>query len=85
MTTVEEGDSMTEKDSVALVPRAVREVTFYDDTLLVALIDDVPYVAVRPIAEFIGLEWSAQYRRIQRDEVLNEEVRRVLMTGADGR
>jgi hypothetical protein len=42
MTTVEEGDSMTEKDSVALVPRAVREVTFYDDTLLVALIDDVP-------------------------------------------
>ena len=29
------------------------------------------YVVMRPIADALGLEWSAQYRRIQRDEVLS--------------
>jgi P22_AR N-terminal domain len=76
---------MTEKDSVALVPRAVREVTFYNDTLLVALVGNIPYVAIRPIADFIGIDWSSQRQRIQRDEILNEAARLVLMAGADGR
>jgi hypothetical protein len=53
--------------------------------LLVALVEDVPYVAIRPIADFIGLDWSAQYRRVQRDDILNEESRLVVMTGADGK
>lgn len=29
------------------------------------------YVVMKPIAEALGLEWSAQYRRILRDEVLS--------------
>lgn len=29
------------------------------------------YVAMRPICQNIGLQWSAQYNRIMRDEVLN--------------
>jgi hypothetical protein len=73
------------KQSTALVPQAVREVQFYEDDLLVALVGDIPYVAVRPIAQFLGLDWSAQYRRLQRDDVLGEEARPVLMTGADGK
>lgn len=76
---------MAEKSPVALVPRAVREVTFYGDILLVALVGDVPYVAIRPITEFLGLEWGSQYNRIKRDDILNEESGLVLMTGADGK
>ena len=76
---------MAEKHSVALIPRTTREVTFYSDVLLVALVEDTPYVAIRPIAEFIGLEWSSQRLRIQRDEILSEESRLVVMTGADGK
>lgn len=76
---------MAEKNSVALIPRTTREVTFYDDVLLVALVEDTPYVAIRPITEFIGLEWSSQRLRIQRDDILREESRLVLMTGADGK
>ena len=76
---------MAEKNSVALIPRTTREVTFYGDVLLIALVGDVPYVAIRPIAEFIGLEWSSQRLRIQRDDILSEESKLVVMTGADGR
>ena len=76
---------MAEKNSVALIPRTTREVTFYGDVLLVALVGEVPYVAIRPIAEFIGLEWSSQRLRIQRDDILHEESRLVVMTGADGK
>jgi hypothetical protein len=76
---------MAKESSVALVPHIVREVTFYEDVLLIALVGDIPYVAIRPIADFIGLEWGSQYNRIRRDDILNEESRLVLMTGADGR
>jgi antirepressor protein len=76
---------MADKSPAALVPRAVREVTFYGDVLLVALVGDVPYVAIRPIAEFLGLEWGSQYNRIKRDDVLTEEAQLVLMAGADGK
>src|SRR5215467_12222802 len=76
---------MSEKTPIALVPRIVREVTFYGDVLLVALVGDVPYVALRPISDFIGLDWSSQRQRIQRDEVLSVESQLVLMTGADGK
>ena len=76
---------MTDTSSVALVPRAVREVTFYGDVLLIALVGDVPYVAIRPIADFIGLDWSSQRQRIMRDDILHEESKLVVMTGADGK
>jgi hypothetical protein len=48
---------MAANSSVALIPGVVREVPFYDDVLLIALVGDVPYVAMRPIADFIGLHW----------------------------
>jgi hypothetical protein len=75
---------MTDK-SVALVPSIVREINFYGDVLLMAMVGDVPYVALRPIADFLGLDWSAQYRRVQRDDVLVDEAQLVSMTAADGR
>jgi hypothetical protein len=60
-------------------------VAFYGDVLLIALVGDVPYVAIRPIADFIGLDWSSQRQRILRDDILNEESKLVVMTGADGK
>ncbi len=71
--------------SVALVPTIVREINFYGDVLLMALVGDVPYVALRPITDFLGLDWSAQYRRVQRDDVLVDEAQLISMAGADGR
>ena len=68
-----------------LIPRAERIVTFYGDPIPVALVDDMPYVALRVLAEYLGLNWAAQYQRTERDEVLAAEVRSVLMTGADGK
>ena len=70
---------------VQLIPQEVREVNFYGDTLLIALINGVPYIALRPITDFLGIDWTAQYRRLQRDDILNEEKRMVIMTSADGK
>ncbi len=47
--------------------------------------DGTLYVALRPITDFPGLQFSAQRRRILRDEVMAERRRAVMMTAADGR
>lgn len=62
----------------ALVPLDEREVVFYDDTLIVLLVrsteKETPqiFVPLKPLADALGLSWSGQYERIQRDEVLAE-------------
>lgn len=69
-------------DTMSLVPlvsQEVREVDFDGDPLLIGVVDGVPYVALRPIVEFLGIEWSAQTRRIRRDDILSEETRLVAM------
>jgi hypothetical protein len=48
-------------------------------------VDDVAYVPLRKLTDFLGLNWSGQYLRIQRNEVLVRHVRRVAMTAADGK
>jgi len=70
---------------VQLIPQEVREINFYGDTLLIALVDGVPYVALHPITDFLGIDWTAQYRRLLRDDILNEEKRMVIMMSADGK
>jgi hypothetical protein len=47
-----------------LVPRALREIDFYHDKLMIALVDNEAYVALRPITEYLGLDWSAQRQRL---------------------
>jgi hypothetical protein len=59
---------------------SIGEVTipFYEDNLIVQLGEDGEiYVALRPIVEALGLDWSAQYRRIGRDPVLSEEIKMI--------
>ncbi len=72
--------------STALVPQRERTVAFYGDDIPVAQTQDgTLYVALRPITDFLGLYFSAQRRRVLRDDVLAERMRSVLMTAADGR
>ena len=68
-----------------LVPRALREIDFYHDKLIIALVDNEAYVALRPITEYLDLDWSAQRQRLLRDEVLVRHSSTLTMTGADGR
>src|SRR5690242_17125112 len=81
--TEEKADYLTGREVVEA--QEVREIDFYGDALTVVLVAGLPYVTIRPITDFLGVEWSGQYQRIQRDDILNEEKRLVVTTGADGR
>jgi len=68
------------------VPQRERTVDFYGDAIPVAQIEDgTLYVALRPITDYLGVYFSAQRRRVLRDEVMTERLRTVLMTALDGR
>lgn len=45
-------------------------IDFHGDTLFAFEREGEPFVAMRPIVEALGLDWSAQYRRLMRDDVL---------------
>lgn len=49
-------------------------VNFRGDTLFGFENDDGVYVALKPIVESMGMDWSAQYRRVTRDEDLREGI-----------
>lgn len=66
---------------LALIPIEEREVNFYGDSITAALVDvedtQQIYVPIRPLCEYLGLDWSAQYRRLKRDVVLSESLNSV--------
>jgi len=70
---------------IALIPRAERAVAFYGDAIPVAIVGDEAFVPLRQIADFLGLNWSGQYLRVQRHEILARHLRKVAMTAADGK
>jgi hypothetical protein len=61
-------------------------VDFYGDEIPAALVvidedgQQVVYVPVRPLVEYMGLSWSGQRERISRDAVLSEVVQGVRVT-----
>lgn len=71
-------------ESQALVPIDERAIDFYGDEVMGVIIEEGGerriYVPVRPICDYLGLAWSAQFERIKRDEVLAESVRFVRVT-----
>lgn len=76
----------------ALTPLKQKEVVFYEDMVTAVLIHtdnrQEIFVPIRPICDYLGVDWSAQYRRINRDPVLSESVQGVAVTttpSADGR
>lgn len=58
-------------------------IDFRSDTLVAVEQDDGVYVALRPICESIGIDWSGQLQRVRRDPVLSEAV--VMMPTPFGR
>ncbi|MFW6184880.1 MAG: phage antirepressor N-terminal domain-containing protein [Chloroflexota bacterium] len=71
-------------ESKALVPIEEKQVEFYGDELTAVLLEEeeerAVYVPVRPIVENLGLTWSPQLRRINRDPVLSEVSTSVTVT-----
>ena len=63
-------------DESALLPVEERTVIFYDDALTAVLVqiggEEQVFVPVRPLCDYLGVDWSAQYRRLSRDPVLSE-------------
>ena len=77
---------MTER---ALSPVDQKTVIFYEDELTAVLVEEQGktsvYVPMRPLADLLGLDWSAQTRRIRRDPVLSEATGNVVVTTTGGR
>jgi hypothetical protein len=77
------------EESKALVPVEQKTVEFYGDELTAVRVDlegqSFVYIPVRPICDYLGVDWSAQYRRINRDPVLAPElVPCVVVTATQG-
>lgn len=49
-------------------------IEFHGDQLLTILEDGVQRVAIKPIAESLGVAWPRQYTKIMGDEVLSKGV-----------
>lgn len=60
-------------------------VQFHDQSLTAAIIDSIPYVAMKPICENIGIQWHGQLERIKRHPVLNSVIRMTRITASDGK
>lgn len=71
---------MKEYTATALVP-----VQFHGQTLVTTQHNGEPHVAMRPIVEAVGLNWKAQYDRIQRDDVLRASVVMMTTVAEDGK
>lgn len=65
----------------ALVPIVQKEVVFYEDRLTAVLVDvngeKHIYVPLRPICDYLGLQYTGQRDRIRRDPVLSENIHRI--------
>src|SRR3954470_3331103 len=74
----------TEDTGAALVPSRVEIVEFYGDRITAAETDaGAILVPLRPICESLGLDWSAQSRRLRRDPVLSDAVCSVAITATE--
>lgn len=74
------------EETKALVPIEEKQVDFYGDDITAALVETSDegqseiYVPLRPICDYLGLDWSAQYRRTRRHPVLAKTINSVAMT-----
>jgi hypothetical protein len=67
-----------------IIPTEEKTIIFYDDELTAVQLEGGEiYVPVRRLCENLGLDWTAQYRRIMRDEVLREAQRSVAIMATD--
>ena len=75
-------------DEVVLNPIDARTVDFYGDQILAVLVpvqdQEEIYVPLRPLCEYLGLNWSGQLQRLRRDEVLGPALQSVCVTHTNG-
>jgi len=73
--------------SDALVPVEQKTVIFYDDEITAVLVEiddrEVVYVPIKPICDFLGVDWDGQRQRINRDPVLSDVVMSAVITTVD--
>jgi len=63
-----------------------QQVDFYGDEIPATVVEGGQvFVPLRPICDFLGVDWSAQSRRVRRDTVLSESTSTVAVTATDGR
>jgi hypothetical protein len=66
------------------VPVEQKSVDFYGDEITAVLVEvndqQLVYVPVRPMCDYMGVAWSGQYERLQRDPVLSEVMISVRVT-----
>ncbi len=73
---------MAEEKGLTVIEQ--KQVAFYGDEILAVRIEDgTVFIPVRPICDLLGVDWSAQRRRINRDPVLSEEMQSVVVTATD--
>ena len=76
-------------ESKALKPIEQRQVIFYEDeiTAVVIHVDDKQevYVPVRPLCDYLGIDWAGQRQRIMRDPVMSTSVKIVVITPTKSR
>lgn len=71
-------------DEGVLNPIDARTVDFYGDQILAVLVpvqdQHEIYVPLRPLCEYLGLNWSGQLQRLRRDDVLGPALQTVCVT-----
>lgn len=60
-------------------------VDFHDQSIVAILHDGKLHVALKPLVENIGLQWEAQYKRLQRNLVLKSTMSVMDMVAEDGK
>lgn len=63
----------------------VQLVSFNNQQITVSNHDDKPYVEMRSVVENIGLNWASQFKRIQRNKILNSRVVMMTTVAKDGK
>lgn len=58
--------------------------SFHGTELYAFHLGSIVYVALKPIVRGMGLDWSAQFRRVQRDPILSEGVAMMAMPFGPG-
>ena len=71
-------------NDVTLIPIEERDIDFYGDVITTVLVEvdgrQTVYIPLRPICDYLGVDWSAQRQRINRDPVLSKYVSGVVIT-----
>ena len=67
------------------MPTDLIQVPFQGAAVACALVDGVPYVAMRPLCDALEVTWPRQRRAIKNDPVLASTVAEMATVGADGK